>query len=103
MKNKEILQLLITFIVLLMKGVYKIMEETKRLYRIPSEGMIGGVCAGLGEYLSADPTLIRLIFVILALAGMSGVLIYIIMWIVVPVKPKQVESESESIDSEQVS
>jgi len=69
MKNKEILQLLITFIVLLMKGVYKIMEETKRLYRIPSEGMIGGVCAGLGEYLSADPTLIRLIFVILALAA----------------------------------
>jgi phage shock protein C len=79
------------------------MEETKRLYRIPSQGMIGGVCAGLGEYLRADPTLIRLIFVFLVLAGMSGVLIYIIMWIVVPVKPAEIESESEPMDSEQTS
>ncbi len=63
------------------------MEETRRLYRIPNQGMIGGVCAGLGDYLRADPTLIRLLFVFLALAGMSGVLIYVIMWIVVPVKP----------------
>lgn len=61
--------------------------ENKKLYRIPEEGMIGGVCAGLGEYLNADPTVIRLIFVLLALAGMSGVLIYIIMWLIVPIKP----------------
>lgn len=60
--------------------------ESKKLYRIPSEGMIGGVCAGLAEYLNADPTVIRLVFVLLALAGMSGVLIYIIMWLIVPVK-----------------
>ncbi len=60
--------------------------ETKKLVRIPSRGMIGGVCAGLGEYLQTDPTIIRLIFVLLALAGMSGVLIYIIMWLIVPVK-----------------
>jgi len=72
------------------------MEETKRLYRIPSEGMIGGVCAGLAEYLNADPTLIRLIFVFLVLAGMSGVLIYIIMWLVVPVKPESLESQASS-------
>lgn len=64
------------------------MEETRRLTRIPGQGMIGGVCAGLGEYLQADPTLIRLLFVFLALAGMSGVLIYVIMWIVVPVQPE---------------
>jgi len=75
------------------------MEETKRLYRIPSQGMIGGVCAGLGDYLHADPTLIRLIFVFLALAGMSGVLIYVIMWIVVPVKPELKGSGTDSLDS----
>ena len=67
----------------------------KKLYRIPSEGMIGGVCAGLAEYLNADPTVIRLVFVLLALAGMSGVLIYIIMWLVVPVKPETQSSLDE--------
>jgi phage shock protein C len=61
--------------------------ETKKLYRIESQGMIGGVCEGLGEYMNADPTIIRLIFALLTLAGLSGVLIYIIMWIVVPIKP----------------
>jgi len=66
------------------------MDEPKKLYRIPSKGMIGGVCAGLAEYLNADPTIIRLIFVLLALAGMSGVLIYIVMWLIVPVKPSEV-------------
>jgi len=61
--------------------------EPKKLYRIPSEGMIGGVCAGLAEYFDMDPTVMRLIFVLLTLAGFSGVLIYIIMLLVVPVKP----------------
>jgi phage shock protein C len=61
--------------------------EPKRLYRLPSDGMIGGVCAGLAEYLTADPTLIRLLFVLLVLAGSSGFWIYLIMWLIVPVKP----------------
>lgn len=69
--------------------------EPKKLYRIPSEGMIGGVCAGLGEYLNADPTVIRLIFILLVLAGMSGVVIYIIMWLIVPVKPETLSSSDE--------
>ena len=64
------------------------MEETKKLYRITEQGMIGGVCAGLGEYLHADPTLIRLLFVFLALAGTSGLWVYFIMWLVIPVKPE---------------
>jgi phage shock protein C len=61
--------------------------EPKKLYRIPSEGMIGGVCAGLAQYLNTDPTVVRLIFVLLTLAGFSGLLIYIIMWLIVPVRP----------------
>jgi len=72
--------------------------EPKKLYRIPSEGMIGGVCAGLGEYLNADPTVIRLVFILLALAGMSGVVIYIIMWLIVPVKA-EVQSSSDEPDA----
>ena len=63
------------------------MDEPRKLYRIPEQGMVGGVCAGLGEYLHADPTLIRLLFVLLFLAGTSGGWVYFIMWLVVPVKP----------------
>jgi len=71
---------------------------SKKLYRIPSEGMIAGICAGLGEYLDLDPTVVRLIFVLLAFGGGSGVLIYIIMWLIVPIKPEstQVSPEMES-------
>jgi len=62
--------------------------EPKKLYRIPSEGMIGGVCAGLGEHLVIDPTILRLAFVLLLLGGGSGFWIYLIMWLIVPVKPE---------------
>jgi phage shock protein C len=62
------------------------MTEPKRLYRDTENGMIGGVCAGLAEYFNVDPTIVRLIFVFLTLAGFSGVLIYLIMLLVVPAK-----------------
>jgi phage shock protein C len=63
--------------------------ESKKLYRIPSDGMLGGVCAGLGEFLAVDPTVVRLIFIIFVLAGGSGLLLYLIMWLLVPVKPSE--------------
>lgn len=62
-------------------------DEIKRLYRSRDERMIGGVCGGLAEYLNADPTLIRLLFVLFALAGGPGILAYLILWIVVPLEP----------------
>ena len=65
-----------------------LMTDPKKLYRIPSKGMIAGVCAGLAEYLSVDVTVIRLIFVLLLLAGSSGGLIYLIMLLIVPIKPE---------------
>ena len=78
------------------------MTEPKKLYRVPGEGMIGGVCTGLGEYLSADPTILRLIFVLLTFAGTSGIWIYLIMWLIVPVKPQQTQThigdESDDMD-----
>lgn len=61
--------------------------ETKRLYRSRTNVMIGGVCAGLAEYFNMDPTIMRLIFVLLALLGGHGVLLYLIMWLVVPQQP----------------
>jgi len=59
--------------------------ETKQLTRSKSNRMIAGVCAGLGEYLGIDPTVVRLLFV-LAFFGLHGglLLAYLIMAIVVP-------------------
>lgn len=71
----------------------------KKLYRIPSKGMIGGVCAGIGDYFDIDPTIIRLVFVLLFFAGFSGGLIYLIMWLIVPIKPVD---QTYSEDSEDV-
>jgi phage shock protein C len=61
--------------------------EPKRFYRSITDKKIAGVSGGLAEYFEIDSLLVRLIFVILALAGGGGVLIYIILWIVTPEKP----------------
>ena len=63
-------------------------ENIRRLYRSRTQRMIGGVCGGLGEYFDIDPTLVRLLFVVTALAGGPGLLAYIIMLIVVPSEPE---------------
>ena len=55
-----------------------------QLTRSSSDRMIGGVCGGLAEYFNIDATLIRALFVLLAVFGGSGLLIYIVMWIIVP-------------------
>jgi len=51
--------------------------------------MLGGVAGGLGEYFNIDPTVIRLLFVLLALvtAGFPVLLVYFILWIVIPRNP----------------
>ena len=57
---------------------------TKKLYRNEDEAIFAGVCSGLAEYFDLDVTLVRVIFVILFIGGGSGLLIYIILWIVTP-------------------
>lgn len=61
--------------------------ETRRLYRSQSQRMIGGVCGGLGDYLSVDPTIIRLLFVAAAIFGGHGALLYLVLLLLVPVEP----------------
>lgn len=58
-----------------------------RLYRDTSNQVIGGVCSGLGNYLNIDPVVVRIIFVLLALFGGGGIIIYILLWIFVPELP----------------
>jgi len=57
----------------------------KQLTRSTSNRMVAGVCAGLGEYLGIDPTIIRLLTVLAFFTGFGGIaLVYLIMAIVVP-------------------
>ena len=69
------------------------MSEYNRLYRSRDDRMIGGVAAGLGEFLGIDPTIIRLLFVVIAFAGGGGIIAYIVMMLVVPEKPLAGEVE----------
>lgn len=56
----------------------------KRLYRSIRNKKIAGVCGGLGDYFDIDPTIIRLAWLALILAGGGGIVAYIIAWIIVP-------------------
>ena len=55
-----------------------------KLYRSRTDQMIAGVCGGLGAYLGVDSGLVRLFFVLLTIGGGSGVLIYLLLWILIP-------------------
>jgi len=56
----------------------------QKLYRSRKEVMVAGVCGGLAEYFNIDPTIVRLIAVALTLAWGSGILAYLIFWIMIP-------------------
>ena len=56
-----------------------------RMYRDIDNRIIGGVCAGIGAYWDIDPVIVRIIFVALMFAGGMGVLIYLILYIALPV------------------
>jgi phage shock protein PspC (stress-responsive transcriptional regulator) len=55
-----------------------------RMYRDTEHRIIGGVCAGMGAYWNIDPLILRILFIVLILAGGIGVLIYLILYIVLP-------------------
>jgi phage shock protein PspC (stress-responsive transcriptional regulator) len=55
-----------------------------RMYRDPDNRIIGGVCSGMGAYWNIDPLIIRIIFAALVLAGGIGILVYLILYIVLP-------------------
>ncbi len=58
-------------------------SHNKRLYRDMDNRLLGGVCSGLGAYLNLDPVLIRVIFLVAILSGIS-LLVYLVLWIVIP-------------------
>jgi phage shock protein PspC (stress-responsive transcriptional regulator) len=68
--------------------------QRKKLYRSRADRMIAGVCGGLAEYFNIDSTLVRLLWVLLIIAGGTGILAYIIAIIIIPNNPGQTEASS---------
>ncbi len=66
----------------------EIKSQPKKLYR-SRDKMIGGVLSGFAEYIYADKTVVRLLYAVVSIlsAGFPGLLIYVIAWIIVPVRP----------------
>ena len=71
-------------------------SDMTRLYRSRSERVLGGVCGGLGKFFGIDPTIIRLMFVVVGVLGyiVPAVVIYVILMIVVPEEPAAVPGAS---------
>jgi phage shock protein C len=63
--------------------------ETRRVTRSRNERIIGGVAGGLAAYLNIDPLVVRLIFAVLSLANGLGIVLYLIMWLLVPQEDTQ--------------
>ena len=60
----------------------------KRLYRVEEGKMLCGVCGGVAQYFEVDPTIVRLVWTALTLAGFSGLIAYIVAAIIIPKDPE---------------
>ena len=61
----------------------------KKLYRNPQNKIIAGVCSGLAEYINIDPTIVRVIWALVALSG-AGIIAYLICALIIPEKPSKI-------------
>ncbi|MFA5075487.1 MAG: PspC domain-containing protein [Candidatus Babeliales bacterium] len=64
----------------------------EKLYRSRTDKKIAGVCGGLAKYFDVDPVIIRLVWLLFVLFGGSGLIIYIIAWIIIPLEPAYMQS-----------
>ncbi len=71
----------------------EISARTRYLYRSRRQRMIGGICGGLAEYFDVDPTIVRIVMVLLALIGGWGIVAYIISLIIIPEHPLELSEE----------
>jgi phage shock protein PspC (stress-responsive transcriptional regulator) len=72
---------------------------TKKLYRSETDKIIGGVCGGIAEYLDIDPTIVRVIFALAIVSTEFGLMLYIILWIVLP-SEKSIDKENREVVEE---
>lgn len=76
------------------------MNTNKRLYRSRTDRQLAGVCGGIADYLAVDPTIVRVLWVILSLAGGPGLLLYIVLALVVPEEPEFVQTSAEKVKND---
>ena len=67
----------------------------RKLYRNPKNAILGGVCTGISDYIKTDVTIIRVLFIIFAVIDGLGVLVYLVLWILLPVLPNNTKNTSE--------
>jgi len=70
--------------VTIQQGTQQNIHVVKKLHLSTTDKSIGGVCGGLGEYFGIDSSFIRIGFVVFTLAGGAGILVYLVMWAILP-------------------
>lgn len=62
------------------------MNNYKKLKRSSTDVWLGGVCGGIAEYFDVDPTLVRIVYVVLSIgsAAFPGILVYLLLWLIMP-------------------
>ena len=61
-------------------------RQERLLRRSRSQRILGGVCGGLAQYFGTDPWLMRLLFIVFAITAGAGLLLYVVLWVFVPVE-----------------
>ncbi|NBC82534.1 MAG: PspC domain-containing protein [Bacteroidetes bacterium] len=87
------------------QSTYTFSKVSKRMYRDPDNRILGGVCGGMAAYFNTDPIWFRLLFVVLFLVGGSGILIYLILWIILPeakTTAQKLEMRGEAVTIENI-
>ncbi|MFK7756471.1 MAG: PspC domain-containing protein [Flavobacteriales bacterium] len=80
-------------------------SRSRKIYRDPDDKILGGVCSGLAYYFNTEALVIRVAFIILAVAGLSGAFIYIILWALIPkaqTTSEKLRMQGESINVESI-
>lgn len=66
----------------------QISKPYKKLWRSRTDRKIAGICGGLGDYFRVDSLWLRLVFILFFLAGGAALLVYLVMWLIVPLEPE---------------
>lgn len=74
-------------------------QQARRLHK-GEHHLIGGVCSGLADYFGVDPWVVRIVFIVLALAPPGvGFLLYLLLWLLIPERPNTEPTLGESVRS----
>lgn len=78
-------------------------QKVKRLYRSETDKVVAGVCAGIAQYINVDPVVIRVVWLASVLLAGTGLLLYVVCWIVIPTESVVKQTMSQQSQDEQSS